>query len=118
MLGGFGTAEFGAYTISVTCPAPCAVPTGVSAGTVTSSGASVTWAGTGTFVLEYGPTGFTPGTGATAGAQMLQQVLAVLLLTLQLRCRQLPALLNLLPTMCMYARIVPVQETALVQILL
>jgi len=46
-----------------------AVPTGVSAGTVTSSGASVTWAGTGTFVLEYGPTGFTPGTaGATAGA--------------------------------------------------
>lgn len=68
MLGGFGTAEFGAYTISVTCPALCAVPTGVSAGTVTSSGASVTWAGTGTFVLEYGPTGFTPGTGATAGA--------------------------------------------------
>ncbi|RYE18402.1 MAG: fibronectin type III domain-containing protein, partial [Sphingobacteriales bacterium] len=47
---------------------PCGVPTGVSAGAVTSTGASITWPGTGTYILEYGLTGFTPGTGATAGA--------------------------------------------------
>ncbi|MEI9910421.1 MAG: hypothetical protein WDO71_12590 [Bacteroidota bacterium] len=35
---------------------------------ITSNSASVNWTGTGTFILEYGPSGFIPGTGAAAGA--------------------------------------------------
>ncbi|MFT3981819.1 MAG: T9SS type A sorting domain-containing protein [Ferruginibacter sp.] len=68
LLGGYdNTDDFGTFTISATCPAACPGATGVSVGSITSSGASVTWSGTGTFILEYGPAGFTPGTGTTAG---------------------------------------------------
>jgi hypothetical protein len=55
-----------AFDICVTAVG-CPVASGVSTGSVTTTGATVTWTGTGTFILEYGPTGFTPGTGATAG---------------------------------------------------
>ncbi len=58
----------GDIQLHITAPAACPAPTLVSAGGLTSTGASITWTGTGTFILEYGPTGFTPGTGATAGA--------------------------------------------------
>ena len=52
--------------INVDVTPACASPA-VSIGTVTSAGATVTWSQTGSFILEYGETGFTPGTGATAG---------------------------------------------------
>lgn len=67
LLGGYGASDFGAYTISATCPAACATPTTPTMSAVTSTTATATWAGAGTYVLEYGLAGFTPGTGATAG---------------------------------------------------
>lgn len=54
--------------INIDLAPACPAPINVTVGTVTSTGATVTWPGTGTFIVEYGPTGFTPGTGATAGA--------------------------------------------------
>jgi len=62
---GFGQAED--YTLNVVTPL-CSAPTGVSVGTVTATSATVTFTATGTAYVEYGPPGFTPGTGATAGA--------------------------------------------------
>lgn len=50
--------------VTPACPAP-AQPT-MSA--ITSNSAIATWAGAASYILEYGPTGYTPGTGATAGA--------------------------------------------------
>jgi hypothetical protein len=67
LLGGYGATNFGAYTISATCPALCPAPTAVTIGAITLTSASVSWTGGGTNIVEYGPTGFTPGTGATAG---------------------------------------------------
>jgi trimeric autotransporter adhesin len=47
----------------------CNAPTAVATNSVTSTTANVTFTGAGTaFIAEYGPTGFVPGTGATAGA--------------------------------------------------
>ena len=48
----------------------CLTPTAVAAGSITSSGASVSFTCSGcsgSYIVEYGSTGFTPGTGATAG---------------------------------------------------
>jgi hypothetical protein len=46
----------------------CAAPAAVSIGSITSTTASVSFTGTGTsFIVEYGPVGFIPGTGASAG---------------------------------------------------
>jgi hypothetical protein len=53
--------------ITVEAIPSCPGPSGISVGSITVSGASVSWSGTGTFILEYGATGFTPGTGASAG---------------------------------------------------
>ncbi len=39
----------------------------VVSGSLTPTSASISWTGAGTFLLEYGPSGFTPGTAATAG---------------------------------------------------
>ena len=60
--------DFGDVCIRVAGPPACPPPTTVSSNTVTNNSANVTWVGTGTFVVEYGPSGFTPGTGATAGS--------------------------------------------------
>jgi trimeric autotransporter adhesin len=47
----------------------CNAPTTIATNSVTSTTANVTFTGAGTaFIAEYGPTGFIPGTGATAGA--------------------------------------------------
>lgn len=47
----------------------CPVPTAVSVGSITATTASVSFTSAGSnFIVEYGPVGFTPGTGATAGA--------------------------------------------------
>lgn len=47
----------------------CINPTASAATSVTVNSAIANWTGgTGSYIIEYGPTGFTPGTGATAGA--------------------------------------------------
>src|SRR5690606_39165718 len=54
----------------VTCaPAPlCATPGNVTISDIGGTSATVSWVNaTGACIIEYGPTGFTPGTGATAG---------------------------------------------------
>jgi Secretion system C-terminal sorting domain len=55
------------HTFNIACPAACPAPTALATNTITSIGANVTWTGTGTYILEYGLTGFTPGTDNTAG---------------------------------------------------
>ncbi|MDP2161368.1 MAG: MopE-related protein, partial [Flavobacterium sp.] len=46
----------------------CAAGTSVASNSITTTSANITWSGSGTYIVEYGPTtGFTPGTGATAG---------------------------------------------------
>jgi hypothetical protein len=56
-------------TSFTTTSVACAAPTSVSVGSITGNSASVTFTSTGSaFIVEYGPAGFTPGTGNTAGA--------------------------------------------------
>lgn len=44
----------------------CLIPTTLTAENITSNSATLSWVGTGTnYTLEYGPIGFTPGTGVT-----------------------------------------------------
>lgn len=52
--------------IEIDVTPPCPIPS-VTVGNRTENSATATWPETGTFILEYGATGFTPGTGATAG---------------------------------------------------
>lgn len=61
---GFGQAED--YLLNITTPT-CLVPSAISVGSITTTGASVTFTGTGTVYVEYGPPGFTPGTTAAPG---------------------------------------------------
>ncbi|MCO6482140.1 MAG: hypothetical protein J5I62_05045, partial [Flavobacteriales bacterium] len=54
----------------ITCgPAPaCSTPDNVAISNIGSTTATISWGNaSGTCIVEYGPTGFTPGTGATAG---------------------------------------------------
>jgi hypothetical protein len=46
----------------------CAAATALADGTLTPTSATLTWTGVGNYIVEYGAVGFTPGTGATAGA--------------------------------------------------
>lgn len=47
---------------------PCATPSTISVGSITSTSASVSFVSSGTnFIVEYGLSGFTPGTAGTAG---------------------------------------------------
>jgi hypothetical protein len=57
----------GDICLKVASPALCPAPTALSVSAITTNSSSITWVGTGTNILEYGLTGFTPGTGATAG---------------------------------------------------
>ncbi len=63
---GYNT-NVGDAQLRVSAPISCAPVTGQTVSGITSSGASVSWTGTGSFIVEYGPQNFTPGTGATAG---------------------------------------------------
>ena len=69
LLGGYDNSVFsyGNYSLQITCPSTCNIPTNVTVANVTANTANISWSGSGNFVLEYGPPGFTPGTGATAG---------------------------------------------------
>ena len=54
------------HTFQIDCPVACPAPTGVTAGTVTQNSAAISWTCTGctgTFELDYGPTGHAAGTG-------------------------------------------------------
>jgi hypothetical protein len=56
--------DYGEFCISI--PA-CSPATAVKVDNILSTSAMANWAGTGSFILEYGPAGFIPGTGADAG---------------------------------------------------
>jgi hypothetical protein len=71
---GFGTANSGTFTLAWTLTAPpaCPAPVSAAASSITTNSALANWTsggGSGTFIVEYGPsaTFTTPGTGATAG---------------------------------------------------
>lgn len=54
--------------VSVIVSPSCAEPTGVAVSSITTTSASVSFTSPGnSFIVEYGPSGFTPGTGAAAG---------------------------------------------------
>lgn len=42
-------------------------PSGLTAGSLTINSSQLTWSGAGTYIVEYGPPGFTPGNGAISG---------------------------------------------------
>ncbi len=54
-------------TFSISLPPLCPTATAVTSSSITSNSASISWTGAGNYVVEYGPVGFTPGVGATAG---------------------------------------------------
>ena len=56
-----------ANSTSFTTDAPCPTVTGIAVGSITATDASVSWTGTGNFIVEIGAVGFTPGTNAVAG---------------------------------------------------
>jgi hypothetical protein len=60
---GSGTGNF-----TICIKAVCATPTAGAISAIAQTSANVSWTGTGNFIVEYGLAGFTPGTGATAGA--------------------------------------------------
>jgi hypothetical protein len=63
MIDGYSD-DVGEYCVGI--PA-CSPALAVKVDNIISTSARVSWAGTGTFILEYGPTGFTPGTDANPG---------------------------------------------------
>ena len=63
MIDGYSN-DVGRFCISIP---PCSPAINVSVSNVLSSSARISWSGTGTFILEYGPHGFIPGTAEVAG---------------------------------------------------
>lgn len=63
MIDGYSD-DVGEFCISV--PA-CSPALAVQVNNIISTSASVSWSGTGSFIIEYGPTGFTPGIDGNAG---------------------------------------------------
>ena len=61
------TPDLGADEFTYIPPA-CPGAGSVAINSIQGNSANVTWVGTGTFIVEYGPTGFTPGTGLAAGS--------------------------------------------------
>ncbi|MFZ4058578.1 MAG: GEVED domain-containing protein, partial [Ferruginibacter sp.] len=63
----YGTFED--YTINVVAPPACIPPVTSAATLINVTTAQANWTvGTGSYIIEYGATGFTPGAGATAGS--------------------------------------------------
>ena len=59
-------------------PPACATPSGVAVGALSSSSASISWVGTAaSYDLEWGPTGFTQGTGTTGTSSTTTTSIAV-----------------------------------------
>jgi len=63
MIDGFSD-DAGEFCISIPS---CSPAINVKMDDIISTSAKATWSGTGSFILEYGPHGFTPGTGIAAG---------------------------------------------------
>src|SRR5690606_38153718 len=60
--GAQGTFQIAAYHNSI--PLPCPEPTDFTSGEITTDSVELSWTGTAdSFTIEYGPAGFTPGTG-------------------------------------------------------
>src|SRR5690606_13093582 len=60
----YGYGETEDYTITVITPPTCMFPLNLSAVNISATSVSLSWMSTGTlFDIEYGPAGFTPGTG-------------------------------------------------------
>ncbi|WP_400192334.1 fibronectin type III domain-containing protein [Hymenobacter sp. B81] len=74
----------GTFVICATSPTTCQAPSALLATNILDTSATLTWAGsqsaTATFTVEYGPVGFTPGTG-TKVAGITAQSLALTGLT-------------------------------------
>lgn len=66
---GMGYVNIGFDNFKIAEPPTCNAPTSLAASNITTSSASLSFNGLGgnTFIVEYGNTGFTPGTAATAG---------------------------------------------------
>jgi hypothetical protein len=61
-----GTTDIGFDNVRVIATSSCLAPGGLQVGAITSTTASISWTGAGgPYNLEYGPEGFTPGTGTT-----------------------------------------------------
>ena len=64
---GINASDFGEahdYTVNVVAAPTCTQPGSVTVSNITSSSATATWSGTASlYSIEYGPAGFTPGTG-------------------------------------------------------
>ncbi len=68
--GNMGYGETEDYTLTVVAPPACPFATGVTVSDLAVNGATVSWTCTGctgTYIIEYGAPGFTPGTDGTAG---------------------------------------------------
>lgn len=66
---GTSVPDIGADEYVYVAPVCATIPSGVTINSVTATSATVTFtctSCTGSFIVEYGPTGFTPGSGATA----------------------------------------------------
>jgi hypothetical protein len=61
-----GTTDIGFDNVRIAATSTCLAPGGLQVGSITSTGASISWTGAGgPYNLEFGPTGFTPGSGTT-----------------------------------------------------
>ncbi|MCC2548897.1 fibronectin type III domain-containing protein, partial [Hymenobacter sp. BT175] len=67
--GDFGSSDIIVDNVRVESTSGCLSPAGLTISNITSGAATVTWVGTGsgTFRVEYGPQGFTPGQTPSAG---------------------------------------------------
>ena len=65
--GDFGVTDIGLDNVRVESTSGCLSPAGLTVTATTTTTASLSWVagGTGTYTIEYGPVGFTPGTGTS-----------------------------------------------------
>jgi hypothetical protein len=67
LLAGYYSYSYGQFTLQLECASTCITPSIKNVYVNTDSSVDVVFVATGTYVIEYGLTGFTPGTGASAG---------------------------------------------------
>ncbi|GAA4362000.1 hypothetical protein GCM10023185_29500 [Hymenobacter saemangeumensis] len=65
-----GTTDIGLDNVQIAATSSCLAPAGLQATGITSTSATISWSGAGgPYTLEYGPEGFTPGTGTMVASQ-------------------------------------------------
>lgn len=67
LLTGYYSYSYGEFSLQLECASTCITPTIKNVYVNTDSSIDVVFVPTGSYVIEYGLTGFTPGTGASAG---------------------------------------------------